>query len=120
MLDISATIDDYLNQSDWRVNENVNVNFSLGGLILHNSGTVTANYWLKRIYPREIADAHMNADFHIHDLPMFSGYCAGWSLRDLIREGLGGIPDKISSKPAAHLSTFANQMVNFLSVLQNV
>lgn len=119
MLDISATMDGYLNQSDWRVNENANVNFSLGGLILHNSGTVTANYWLKRIYPREIADAHVNADFHIHDLSMFSGYCAGWSLRDLIREGLGGVPDKISSKPASHLSTLANQMVNFLGVLQN-
>ncbi len=119
MLDISATMDGYLSQSDWRVNENANVNFSLGGLILHNSGAVTANYWLKRIYPKEIADAHMSADFHIHDLSMFSGYCAGWSLRDLIREGLGGVPDKISSMPASHLSTLANQMVNFLGVLQN-
>lgn len=119
MLDISTTMDGYLSRSDWRVNENANVNFSLGGLILHNSGTVTANYWLKRIYPREIADAHINADFHIHDLSMFSGYCAGWSLRDLIREGLGGVPDKISSKPAGHLSTLANQMVNFLGILQN-
>ena len=119
MLDISATMDGYLSHSDWRVNENANVNFSLGGLILHNSGAVTANYWLKQIYPKEMADAHINADFHIHDLSMFSGYCAGWSLRDLIREGLGGVPDKISSKPASHLSTLANQMVNFLGVLQN-
>jgi len=119
MLDISRTMDGYLSQSDWRVNENANVNFSLGGLILHNSGALTANYWLKRVYPKEIADAHVNADFHIHDLSMFSGYCAGWSLRDLIREGLGGVPDKISSKPASHLSTLANQMVNFLGVLQN-
>jgi len=109
----------YLARSDWRVNENANVNYSLGGLILHNSGSVTANYWLTQIYPKDIAEAHRNADFHIHDLSMFSGYCAGWSLRDLIREGLGGIPDKISSKPASHLSTLANQMVNFLGILQN-
>lgn len=119
MLDISTTMDGYLSQSDWRVNENANVNFSLGGLILHNSGTVTANYWLKRIYPAEIAKAHVEADLHLHDLSMFSGYCAGWSLRDLIREGLGGVPDKISSKPAGHLSTLVNQMVNFLGILQN-
>ena len=119
MLDISATMNGYLARSDWRVNENANVNYSLGGLILHNSGSVTANYWLTQIYPKDIAEAHRNADFHIHDLSMFSGYCAGWSLRDLIREGLGGIPDKISSKPASHLSTLANQMVNFLGILQN-
>lgn len=119
MLDISATMDGYLSQSDWRVRENANINYSLGGLILHNSGTVTANYWLKQIYPKDIADAHGDADFHIHDLSMFSGYCAGWSLRDLIREGLGGVPDKIASKPASHLSTLANQMVNFLGILQN-
>ena len=84
MVDINSTMDGYLSQSDWRVNENANVNFSLGGLILHNSGTITANYWLKNIYPDEIADAHRKADFHIHDLSMFSGYCAGWSLRQLI------------------------------------
>ncbi len=119
MLDIDATMDGYLRQSDWRVNENANVNFSLGGLILHNSGTVTANYWLKNIYPEEIAEAHRNADFHIHDLSMFSGYCAGWSLRQLIAEGLGGVPDKITSKPAKHLSTLMQQAVNFLGCLQN-
>ncbi|MGA2546378.1 MAG: ribonucleoside triphosphate reductase [Rectinemataceae bacterium] len=119
MLDISTTMDGYLCQADWRVKENANVNYSLGGLILHNSGTITANYWLKNIYPEEIAAAHRDADFHIHDLSMFSGYCAGWSLRQLIAEGLGGIPDKISSKPASHLSTLVQQMVNFLGVLQN-
>lgn len=119
MLDINQTMDGYLSQNDWRVNENANVNFSLGGLILHNSGTITANYWLNNIYPKEIADAHKTAAFHIHDLSMFSGYCAGWSLRQLIQEGLGGVPDKITSKPASHLSTLVNQMVNFLGVLQN-
>jgi len=119
MLDIDSTMDGYLKQSDWRVNENANVNYSLGGLILHNSGSITANYWLKNIYPEEIADAHRNADFHIHDLSMFSGYCAGWSLRHLIAEGLGGVPDKITSKPAKHLSTLMQQAVNFLGCLQN-
>jgi ribonucleoside-triphosphate reductase (formate) len=119
MLDINTTMDGYLSQADWRVKENANVNYSLGGLILHNSGTVTANYWLKNIYPEEIAQAHREADFHIHDLSMFSGYCAGWSLRQLIAEGLGGVPDKITSKPASHLSTLVQQMVNFLGVLQN-
>jgi ribonucleoside-triphosphate reductase len=119
MLDINSTMDGYLNQSDWRVNENANVNFSLGGLILHNSGTITANYWLKNIYPEPIAEAHRNADFHIHDLSMFSGYCAGWSLRQLIEEGLGGVPDKITSRPARHLSTLIQQIVNFLGIMQN-
>ncbi len=119
MLDIGETMDGYLGQTDWRVNENANVNFSLGGLILHNSGAVTANYWLKNIYPREVAEAHRNADFHIHDLSMFSGYCAGWSLRQLIVEGLGGVPDKITSAPARHLSTLIQQMVNFLGIMQN-
>ncbi|MDR1389261.1 MAG: ribonucleoside triphosphate reductase [Treponema sp.] len=119
MLDIDSTMDGYLLQSDWRVNENANVNYSLGGLILHNSGSITANYWLKNIYPAEIADAHRNADFHIHDLSMFSGYCAGWSMRQLIAEGLGGVPDKITSKPAKHLSTLMQQAVNFLGCLQN-
>ena len=119
MLDIDGTMDGYLKQSDWRVNENANVNYSLGGLILHNSGSITANYWLKNIYPEEIADAHRNADFHIHDLSMFSGYCAGWSLRQLIAEGLGGVSDKITSKPAKHLSTLIQQAVNFLGCLQN-
>ena len=119
MLDIDSTMDGYLQQSDWRVNENANVNYSLGGLILHNSGSITANYWLKNIYPEEIAEAHRNADFHIHDLSMFSGYCAGWSLRQLIAEGLGGVSDKITSKPAKHLSTLMQQAVNFLGCLQN-
>ncbi|NNM54291.1 MAG: ribonucleoside triphosphate reductase [Spirochaetales bacterium] len=119
MLDISETMEGYLSGSDWRVKENANVNFSLGGLILHNSGTLTANYWLKNVYPEAIAEAHQNADFHIHDLSMFSGYCAGWSLRQLIAEGLGGVSDKISSKPARHLSTLVNQIVNFLGILQN-
>ena len=119
MLDINRTMDGYLAQSDWRVHENANVNFSLGGLILHNSGTITANYWLNNIYSKEIAEAHRHASFHLHDLSMFSGYCAGWSLRQLIQEGLGGVSDKNSSKPAAHLSTLVNQMVNFLGVLQN-
>ena len=119
MLDINKTMDGYLAQSDWRVNENANVNFSLGGLILHNSGTITANYWLDNIYSKEVADAHKHASFHIHDLSMFSGYCAGWSLRQLIQEGLGGVTDKITSKPAKHLSTLVNQIVNFLGILQN-
>ena len=119
MIDINKTMDGYLAQSDWRVNENANVNFSLGGLILHNSGTITANYWLNNIYSKEIAEAHKTAAFHIHDLAMFSGYCAGWSLRQLIAEGLGGVPDKITSTPATHLSTLVNQIVNFLGIMQN-
>ena len=119
MLDINKTMDGYLAQSDWRVNENANVTFSLGGLILHNSGTITANYWLNNIYSKEVAEAHKTAAFHIHDLSMFSGYCAGWSLRQLIQEGLGNVPDKITSTPATHLSTLVNQIVNFLGILQN-
>jgi len=119
MLDIDETMNGYLSQSDWRVKENANVNFSLGGLILHNSGTITANYWLKNIYPEEVAEAHTSAAMHIHDLSMFAGYCAGWSLRQLITEGLGGVPDKITSKPARHLSTLIQQIVNFLGILQN-
>ena len=119
MLDIDETMNGYLSQSDWRVKENANVNFSLGGLILHNSGTITANYWLKNIYPPAIAEAHRTAAFHIHDLSMFSGYCAGWSLRQLIAEGLGGVPDKITSRPAKHLSTLIQQIVNFLGIMQN-
>ncbi len=119
LLDIDETMDGYLSQSDWRVNENANVNFSLGGLILHNSGTITANYWLKNIYTKEIADAHKSGAFHIHDLSMFSGYCAGWSLRQLIKDGLGGVSEKITSKPASHLSTLMFQIVNFLGIMQN-
>ena len=119
MLDINTTMDGYLSQSDWRVNENANVNFSLGGLLLHHSGTITANYCRKNIYPEEISLAHQNADLHIHDLSMFSGYCAGWSLRQLILEGLGGVPDKITSTPAKHLNTLIQQVVNFLGIMQN-
>lgn len=119
MLNINSTMDGYLSRSDWRVKENANVNFSLGGLILHNSGTITANYWLKNIYTPEIAEAHKTAAFHLHDLSMFSGYCAGWSLRQLIEEGLGGVPDKITSKPPKHLSTLIQQIVNFLGIMQN-
>lgn len=119
VLDINGTMNGYLKQEDWRVNENSNVNYSLGGLILHNSGAVTANYWLENIYTHDISDSHRNGDIHIHDLSMFSGYCAGWSLRQLISEGLGGVKHKISSKPPKHLSTLVQQMVNFLGVLQN-
>lgn len=119
MLDANAIMDGYLERSDWRVNENSNVNFSLGGLILHNSGAITANYWLKNIYSEAVAQAHKSCAFHLHDLSMFSGYCAGWSLRQLIEEGLGGVKEKITSKPAAHLNTLVHQMVNFLGVMQN-
>ena len=119
LLDIVTTMDGYLKQKDWRVNENSNVNYSLGGLILHNSGAITANYWLENIYSHDISSAHRNGDFHLHDLSMFSGYCAGWSLRQLIAEGLGGVSGKISSAPPKHLSTLVQQMVNFLGILQN-
>lgn len=119
LIDIVTTMDGYLKQEDWRVHENSNVNYSLGGLILHNSGAITANYWLENIYNHEISQAHRNGDFHLHDLSMFSGYCAGWSLRQLIAEGLGGVPGKISSAPPKHLSTLVQQMVNFLGILQN-
>ena len=119
VLDIANTMDGYLKMEDWRVHENSNVNYSLGGLILHNSGAITANYWLENIYGHDISTAHRNGDMHIHDLSMFSGYCAGWSLRQLIAEGLGKVKNKISSKPPRHLSTLVQQMVNFLGVLQN-
>jgi len=119
MLDFNETMNGYLSQSDWRVNENANVNFSLGGLILHNSGTITANYWLRNIYPEYVSEAHRSGAMHIHDLSMFSGYCAGWSIRQLISEGLGGVSEKITSKPAAHLSTLVFQIVNFLGIMQN-
>jgi len=119
MLDINSTMGQYLSQSDWRVKENANVNYSLGGLILHNSGAITANYWLTNVYSKEVADAHKTAAFHIHDLSMFSGYCAGWSTRQLVAEGLGGVPDKITSTPAKHLSTLIQQIVNFLGIMQN-
>lgn len=119
VLDIATTMDGYLKQEDWRVQENSNVNYSLGGLILHNSGAVTANYWLENIYNKDISTAHRNGDLHLHDLSMFSGYCAGWSLRQLIAEGLGNVKGKISSRPPRHLSTLVQQMVNFLGILQN-
>ena len=118
-LDYKKTVDSYINAIDWRVKENSTVTYSLGGLILGNSGAVTANYWLSEVYDKEIADAHRNCDMHIHDLSMLSGYCAGWSLRQLIQEGLGGVNGKIASTPANHLSTLCNQMVNFLGIMQN-
>ena len=118
-LDVKKIIEEYINLNDWRVKENSTVTYSVGGLILSNSGAVTANYWLKNIYDKEINKAHRNADIHIHDLSMLTGYCAGWSLKQLIKEGLGGVPGKITSSPASHLSTLCNQMVNFLGIMQN-
>jgi len=118
-LDIEQTMDEYLQRSDWRVNENANVDFSLGGLILYISGKITANYWLNNIYNKDIRTAHSNGDFHIHDLSMFSGYCAGWSLRQLIVEGFGGVPNRLQTVPAKHFDTIVGQMVNFLGTLQN-
>lgn len=119
ILDYKELIDSYLNSTDWRVKENSTVTYSVGGLILNNSNKITANYWLSEIYDPEVAEAQNNADIHIHDLGMLTGYCAGWSLRQLITEGLGGIPGKISSAPARHLSSLCNQMVNFLGIMQN-
>ena len=119
ILDYKGLVDGYLKVSDWRVKENSTVTYSVGGLILSNSGAITANYWLSEIYDEEIADAHRNADLHIHDLSMLTGYCAGWSLRQLLQEGLGGIPGKITSAPAKHLASLCNQMVNFLGIMQN-
>ena len=118
-LDFKDTVNSYLNITDWRVKENSTVTYSVGGLILSNSGAITANYWLSEIYDEEIAQAHRNCDFHLHDLSMLTGYCAGWSLRQLIREGLGGVGGKITSSPAKHLATLCNQMVNFLGIMQN-
>ena len=118
-LDYKEIVNSYVDELDWRVKENSTVTYSVGGLILHNSGSVTANYWLSEIYDEEIANAHRNADIHIHDLSMLTGYCAGWSLKQLIKEGLGGITGKITSSPAGHLSTLCNQMVNFLGIMQN-
>ena len=119
ILDYKDVVNSYVKVEDWRVKENSTVTYSVGGLILSNSGAVTANYWLSEIYDSEIADAHRNADIHIHDLSMLTGYCAGWSLKQLIKEGLGGIAGKITSAPAAHLSVLCNQMVNFLGIMQN-
>ncbi len=119
ILDYKDVVNSYVKVEDWRVKENSTVTYSVGGLILSNSGAVTANYWLSEIYDDEIADAHRNADIHIHDLSMLTGYCAGWSLKQLITEGLGGISGKITSAPASHLSVLCNQMVNFLGIMQN-
>ena len=119
MVDYKQVIDNYLKVSDWRVKENSTVTYSVGGLILSNSGAITTNYWLSEIYDDEIANAHRNAEMHIHDLSMLTGYCAGWSLKQLIQNGLGGVPGKITSAPASHLATLCNQMVNFLGIMQN-
>ncbi len=119
ILDYKGLVDGYLKVADWRVKENSTVTYSVGGLILSNSGAITANYWLSEIYDEEIAAAHRNADMHLHDLSMLTGYCAGWSLKQLIQEGLGGVTGKITSAPAKHLATLCNQMVNFLGIMQN-
>ena len=119
ILDYKDLVDSYVKSIDWRVKENSTVTYSVGGLILSNSGAITANYWLSEIYDDEIANAHKNADMHIHDLSMLTGYCAGWSLKQLIQEGLGGVTGKITSAPAKHLATLCNQMVNFLGIMQN-
>ncbi len=119
ILDYKEVVDNYVKVNDWRVKENSTVTYSVGGLILSNSGAITANYWLSEIYDDEISNAHRNADIHIHDLSMLTGYCAGWSLKQLIQEGLGGVSGKITSAPAKHLATLCNQMVNFLGIMQN-
>ena len=119
LLNYKDVVNSYVKVEDWRVKEHSTVTYSVGGMILSNSGAVTANYWLSEIYDQEIADAHRNADIHIHDLSMLTGYCAGWSLKQLLMEGLGGIPGKITSAPAKHLSVLCNQMVNFLGIMQN-
>ncbi len=119
LLDYKQVIDNYLKVNDWRVKENSTVTYSVGGLILSNSGAITANYWLSEVYDEEIANAHRKADIHLHDLSMLTGYCAGWSLKQLIQEGLGGVAGKITSSPAKHLATLCNQMVNFLGIMQN-
>ena len=119
ILDYKDVVNGYVKVEDWRVKENSTVTYSVGGLILSNSGAITANYWLSEIYDQEIAEAHRSGDIHLHDLSMLTGYCAGWSLKQLIQEGLGGIPGKITSSPAKHLSVLCNQMVNFLGIMQN-
>lgn len=119
ILDYKELVDSYVKSTDWRVKENSTVTYSVGGLILNNSGAITANYWLSEIYDEEIGNAHRNGDIHIHDLSMLTGYCAGWSLRQLISEGLGGVTGKITSAPAKHLASLCNQMVNFLGIMQN-
>ena len=119
LLNYKDLVDNYLQINDWRVKENSTVSYSVGGLILSNSGAITANYWLSEVYDEEVAEAHRSAAIHLHDLSMLTGYCAGWSLKQLIQEGLGGVPGKITSSPASHLSTLCNQMVNFLGIMQN-
>ncbi len=119
LLDYKKIVDNYVKVNDWRDKENPSVTYSVGGLIHSNSGAITANYWLSEIYDEEIANAHRNADIHLHDLSMLTGYCAGWSLKQLIQEGLGGVTGKITSAPAKHLATLCNQMVNFLGIMQN-
>ena len=119
ILDYKDLVDSYVKVTDWRVKENSTVTYSVGGLILSNSGAITANYWLSEVYDEEVANAHRSGDIHIHDLSMLTGYCAGWSLKQLIQEGLGGVPGKITSAPASHLATLCNQMVNFLGIMQN-
>ena len=119
LLNYKDLVDNYLKINDWRVKENSTVTYSVGGLILSNSGAITANYWLSEVYDQEVAEAHRSAAIHLHDLSMLTGYCAGWSLKQLIQEGLGGVPGKITSAPANHLSTLCNQMVNFLGIMQN-
>lgn len=119
VVEVQKTVGDYLNRADWRVNANSNQGYSLGGLILNTAGSVIANYWLSHIYPKNVGEAHRNGDYHIHDLDMFSGYCAGWSLRVLLEEGFNGVDNKIESGPPKHLSSAVSQMVNFLGTLQN-
>jgi ribonucleoside-triphosphate reductase (formate) len=119
LVDVNASVSEYLSRSDWRVNANANQGYSLGGLILNVAGKVTANYWLSHVYTPEIGEAHRSGDLHIHDLDMLSGYCAGWSLRTLLHEGLNGVPGKVEAGPARHMSSAVGQVVNFLGTLQN-
>ncbi len=119
LVDVAASVDEYLEQKDWRVNANANQGYSLGGLILNVSGKVVANYWLSHVYAPEIGRAHRDGDVHIHDLDMLAGYCAGWSLRQLLHEGLNGVPGKVEAGPPKHMSSAVGQIVNFLGTLQN-
>jgi ribonucleoside-triphosphate reductase (formate) len=119
LVDVEASINEYLTRADWRVNANANQGYSLGGLILNVAGKVTANYWLSHVYSPEIGQAHRNGDIHVHDLDMLSGYCAGWSLRTLLHEGLNGVPGKVEAGPPKHMSSAVGQIVNFLGTLQN-
>ena len=119
LVDVAASVNEYLDRSDWRVSANANQGYSLGGLILNTSGKVIANYWLSHVYPPEIGQAHREADLHVHDLDMLSGYCAGWSLRTLLHEGLNGVPGKVEAGPPRHMSSAVGQIVNFLGTLQN-